>query len=324
MLHLKIAGTGRYLPAEIIPNNFFEGRKLNTYDKTGAVVDAKEVSEKDILRVTGIGERRKSASNECPSDMGYAAAVRAIEKSGIEVGSLAGIIFATVTEDKNFPSAACKIQEKLGARNCFAFDIANACAGFPEALASANSRVLRKLGNYLVAASECLTKMTDYTDLNSTLFSDGAGAAVLVPTEDNLGICAEYSVSDPFGGKLDYIFRDKDKILRMPAGRAVMREATRQMIEASSVLKMDAGWDRADVYIPHQANGRIIDEIEKRVKEEGSVVYRNIEKYGNMSAATCAVALDEAIEDGTICDGKRVIVVSFGAGLVTSGVAIQF
>src|SRR3989344_4370812 len=192
-LHLEIAGTGSYLPEEIIPNEFFTNRLLNQYDSNEQIENKKTLTSEEIVKVTGIKERRKSKPEEYPSDMGFQAAVRAIEVSGIKADSLVGIVLASVTEDVDFPSGACKIQKNLDVKNCFAYDVANACAGFPEALAQANSRVLKVPGNYLVIAAECLTKMTDYDDINSTLFGDGAGAAVLTPTEEQRGILAEYS-----------------------------------------------------------------------------------------------------------------------------------
>jgi len=324
MLHLKIAGTGAYLPEERIPNSFFEGKTLLTYNASGNVIKSSEVTDQSIFEVTGIRERRRSAPDEFPSDMGYKAAVQAIENAGISADSLVGVILATVTEDTNFPSGACKIQKKLGIRNCFAYDVANACAGFPEALAEANARVLRRHGNYLVIASECLTKMTDYSDINSTLFGDGAGAAVLVPTEDHLGILAEDSQSNPYDGGDRFIFRDLQRILRMPEGGNVLRRAVREMLETSKTLKESLGWTKADVYIPHQANGRIVHEVEARVAAEGAIVYKNIDRYGNMSAATCAVGLHECLEKKIIDVGSRVILVAFGGGLVRAGIALQF
>ncbi len=323
-LHLKIAGTGSYLPTDIIDNSYFTQKPLNRYDKEGNVLETRELTDEGIVKVTGIRERRRAKSHETPSYMGHLAAVNAIERAGIKADSLVGIIVATVTEEVNFPSAACKIQEKLGVRNCIAYDISNACAGFPEALAQANSRMLKREGNYLVVAAEKLTGVTDYTDINSTLFGDGAGAAVLAPTVEPVGILAEFSSSDPHDGGLDLIFRDDESHLSMPEGNRVMKAAVREMTECARNLKAQVGWERADVYIPHQANERIIQSVEKNVIADGATVYRTVAKYGNMSAATCPVALDEALRDGTIKEGSKVIMVSFGAGLVTAGTAIQF
>ncbi|MDP3765597.1 MAG: 3-oxoacyl-[acyl-carrier-protein] synthase III C-terminal domain-containing protein, partial [Nanoarchaeota archaeon] len=146
----------------------------------------------------------------------------------------------------------------------------------------------------------------------------------------NKGILAEYSKSNPFDGRDYWIFRDRSGYLRMPEGSNVLKEAVREMLESVRVLKKETGWDRAEVYIPHQANGRIIAGIEARISEEGAIVFKNIESYGNMSSATCAIALDEALREGVIKKGidgtvgSRVIITSFGSGLVTSAVAIQF
>ena len=143
-LHLKIAGTGSHLPEEILPNEYFLGRELKIYDLEDRVIGTKVLENSDdIFGVTRIRERRKSKPCEFPSDLGYLAAVKAIEMSGLKADSLVGIILATVTEECNFPSGACKIQKKLGVRNCLAYDTANACAGFPEALCPANARVVR-------------------------------------------------------------------------------------------------------------------------------------------------------------------------------------
>ncbi len=322
---LEIIGTGSYLPLDIRTNEYFSGVVKCKHDAQGNKLEHRVLSPESIFQVTGIKERRYAGQNEHPSDMGYQASVRALEHSGIEADSIKGIIVASVSEKKNFPSAACKIQKKLGIRNCFAYDMQNACAGFPEAMIEADARACRNEGgNYLVIASEKLSAHTNLEDINSTLFGDGAGAAVLKWSESGKGIVANYSVSDPFDGNDELIFRNEGNYIWMPDGGTVMKLAVRNMLESARVLKERADWKGADVYIPHQANGRILDAVAKRVVDDGAIVYRNIEKYGNMSAATCAVALDEAIRDGTIHEGSRVIITSFGSGLVTSGVAVQF
>ena len=323
--HLEIVGTGSYLPQDIRGNDYFSGIVLWKHDAAGKELEHRVLNPEGIFQVTGIRERRYARSDEHPSDMGYNAAVRALEKSGVSADSVAGIIVATVSEKVNFPSAACKIQKRLGIRGCFAYDIQNACAGFPEALIEADARAYRADGgNYLVIASEKLSAHTDITDINATLFGDGAGAVVLHHSESGKGIVATYSVSDPFDGIDSLIFRNSENCIWMPDGGAVMKLAVRNMLESARFLKERAGWDRADVYIPHQANGRILDAVEKRVTDKGAVVYKNIEKYGNMSSATCAVALDESVCNGTVKEGSRVIITSFGSGLVTAGVAVQF
>ena len=327
MVGLRIAGTGSYLPDEIIGNDFFAGRAMRKYSSSGGVLEEKIIDPEKIFDLTGIRERRKARADEHPSDMGYVAAVRAIEKAGVDAGSIVGIYLASVSESCNFPNGATKIQRKLGIRgSCSSCDVVNACAGFTEALMQARARNFTRKGNYLVVASERLTNLIDYTDINATLFGDGAGAALLVPCDDNQGIVGEYSITEPHDGNDMLIFRDKQGFLRMPEGGTVLRKAVRGMITAAEEIKNGLGWTHADVYIPHQANARIIQGVEKAVKEKSpeSIVYSTIHKYGNMSSATCAIALDEALRDGTIEEGDKVIVASFGSGLVTSAVGIQF
>ena len=266
---------------------------------------------------------------ESVSSMGYLAARMALDRSGTRADELVGIIVATITENINFPCAAAKIQRRLGvpAENCLAYDIALACAGFPEALMQVNSRVLRRPGNYLVVASETMTRETDPEDINSTLFGDGAGAAVLVPTEDHgKGIVGEYSTNDPYGdsGEGIYdVFRDNVGHLRMPNGRAVFKMAVNGMIEASRAVKERAGWDKFDVCIPHQANARILGAVGEKLTRNGIIVYSNIDRCGNMSAATIPVALHEACLEGVVQEGIRVALPSVGSGYSKAAVAMR-
>ncbi len=325
--NLQPIGTGSYLPEQRVKTREFEGRQMWAYDKNEQRVgDARVFTAPKIVEVTGIEERRKSRQDEWPSDMAYHAALAALEDAKIGPDELVGIVFSTVSERRNFPAAAVKTQHRLGARNVqYAFDLQNACAGYPLAIDIANSKSRDCPGYWLAIASEVLTKVNDYDDMNSHLFGDGAGAVVLAPATNGKGVVACYSRSEPFDDQIDMIFRGSViDCIRMPEGNKVMRRAVRSMVESAENLKKKVGWERADVYIPHQANERIIAGVEEQLKGDGAVVYRNIARYGNMSAATCAVALDEARRDGTIKEGSKVIVTSFGSGLVTSGVAIQF
>jgi 3-oxoacyl-[acyl-carrier-protein] synthase-3 len=325
--HLEVVGTGSYLPEKVVRTAEFENRELWAYDSSGnRTGEPRKFNTERLVDLTGILERRISSKNEWPSDIGYLAAKSALEKAGISEDGIVGIIVATVSERENFPSAAVKIQEKLNARNVqVAYDLQNACAGFPIALMTANSISRDISGDWLVIASECLTKVNDYTDINSHLFGDGAGAVILRPTTGNNGIVGIYSTSEPFDNGIKMIFKDPvGGFIRMPDGSTVLKRAVESMTKSVVGLKKMIGWDRADVYIPHQANERIIAGVEKKLKDDGAAVYRNISRYGNMSSATCAVALDEAIEDRTIKEGSRVIITSFGSGLVTSAVGIQF
>lgn len=133
-----------------------------------------------------------------------------------------------------------------------------------------------------------------------------------------------YSKSNPYGGRDRWINRDLKGWLRMPEGQKVLREATKEMVSAAEILKRHLGWEKADVYIAHQANERILAAVEKKVSGEGSIVYRTIAEHGNISSATCFYALDKAIREGVITEGGKVILTAFGGGLVTSAAAIQF
>ncbi len=329
--HLEIVGTGSYLPLQVVGNDEFIDKDLWAYDSFGNPVGgSRRFSAEKIFELTGIRERRKSRADEFPSNMGYVASERALKMARVSADSLVGIVVATVGEKDNFPSAAVKIQHKLGAKNVqVAYDMQNACAGFPLALIQANALSRDFEGNWLVVGSECLTKINDYTDINCHLFGDGAGAVVCKPTITEKGILGSYSRSEPFdveGSKgIEMIFRDsRADCIRMPNGGVVLKRAVGSMVDSARVLKERIFWDKADVYIPHQANERIIAGVERKLKEEGAIVYRTVVKYGNMSSATCPVALDEAVRNETINEGSKVIITSFGSGLVTSAVAVQF
>lgn len=334
---LKVIGTGRYLPDEVIPNSYFEGRDLWNYDGDGKKIgEAIRLTSAKIVDQTGIYERRRAGKNETPSSMAVIAARRALEMADVSPNSLVGIVFASVTEQRNFPSGAAKIQKELEARNVqFAYDMQNACASFPEALMQAESRALRVPGNYLVVAGETLTRLAGEDDINSDLFGDGAGAVVLTTSNGIHGLSAGYSRSDPFDGKLDYIGRDSQDKLRMPAGPKVFKLASRSMVQAMDSLQEEMQWGNLDVGIIHQANGNIIRATANGVgakvitdaspDSDGPVIYQNIQRYGNMSEVTCPIALDECLRGGVIrFNSSRVNMVGVGSGISVSAVAIQF
>jgi 3-oxoacyl-[acyl-carrier-protein] synthase-3 len=178
---LKVIGTGSYLPDRVVKTEDFEGVQMWAYDSSGnRVGEPRTFTASKLIELTGIRERRRSRPNEWPSDMGYNASLNALEMANVSPESLDGIVVATVSERDNFPSAAVRIQEKLGARNVkIAYDLQGACAGFPIALMATNAYARDVPGNWLAVASEALTKVNDYTDINSHLFGDGAGAVVL-------------------------------------------------------------------------------------------------------------------------------------------------
>ena len=340
MQRLMVAGVGNYVPNKIVLTSDFVGIPLNLYEEDGSVRATKTLTIEEALKNTGgIKRRRIAAENEWPSDMGYEAAREALEEARVKPEDLVGILCGTVTQYQNFPNAAQRIQRDIGARNASrVLDVPFACSGFVAALdvAVAYNHVFP--GPYLVIGSEKMSAMVDPTDINSNLFGDGAGAAMLVPVgeEDGRGIVATYLKSDPFDGKDKFVFRDNRGYVRMPNGGAVAKAAVRNMIEAAEILKEIAGWPSIDVVLPHQANGNIIDRVEKRIRDKGVVIYRNIAEYVNMSGATVIVALHDAIKDGTIArrgdvmdgrtveEGSSVVWVAYGVGESVAGAAIQF
>lgn len=322
----KIVGVGHYLPEKVIRNSYFEERNpLFHYDKneerTG---DPIFTSDEWIMKRMGVAERREAGKDEYVHHLGAEAAKRALENAGMEPDSLDGIMLATVTQKEKFPSAAIKVQKLIGARNVKeAFDIGAACAGFPLTLHLADLAVQASHWTYLAIAVDTLRKITDDTDVNAPLFGDGAGAAILSYTSEKRGVLAYSAGSDPFDGKDELIFQGKEEKLRMPEGKYVHREAIESMVSLAEDIKNQLGWSNEDIdlFIPHQANIRILNQVAERLGLEGKV-FINIEKYGNMSPATCAVAYSEAVEQGRIKEGSKVIVVAFGSGLIYTGVGI--
>ena len=328
---MEVAGTGSYLPEKIVRNGDFEGRIFYKYDILGnRIGEGKEITSDKIFEMSGILERRYAGPNETPSSMGTLAAIKAIDDSGIDPNSLVEIILATVTERSTFPSGACKIQQSIGdhyktqINSCIAYDVGAACAGFTIAMGIANSRVSQRRRNYLIVGADDISGVTQEDDQNKFLFGAGAGAVVLTPTTSERGIGGWKSSSNPYNGNLNLIAQDYGNFLRMPEGGKVMKKAIESMVDISKKLKEEVGWNRVDVYIPHQANKRILEGITRKLKGEGSLVYQNIKKTGNSSSATCPIALDKAKREGIISNGDKVIIVAFGSGLVTSAVALQF
>src|SRR3989344_2157627 len=324
----KIVGVGHYLPEKVITNSYFEERNpLFQYDqneeRTGEPIIT---SDEWIMRRMGVAERREAGKDEYVHHLGAEAAKRALCMAGMQPDDLDGIMLTSVTQKTRFPSAAIEVQKLIGARNVKeAFDIGAACAGFPLALYHADLAVQASRGNYLVVAVDTLRKITDDTDANAPLFGDGAGAAILSYTDKREGILANSSGSNPFDGKSGWILQGESGKLRMPEGKSVMREAIESMVSLSKDIKNQLGWDNKDIdlIIPHQANIRILKQVGERLGLEGKV-FINIEKYGNMSPATCAVGMSEAVEQGKIKEGSKAIIVSFGAGLIYTGVGLVY
>lgn len=341
---IGIISTGKYLPSEVIPNSKFEGRELFNYDITGRKDPLSKIECKSewIEKTTGIVERRRAGLLDDAASMGAASIEDALKKMGEDSDFLRGIIGATVTSNR-YPSAACKVGKILeveGNRFDFpAFDLGAACAGYPMAITTAASLMAagQMSGPVAVFSSEYLTREVDYRDKISPLFGDGAGCAIVGRLGNSSGlegriIASSFGSCFDKGDKgladngIDLISRDSNGRLRMPNGQEVFKMAVSNMKHAVKELKEKTGWSNKDIdlVIPHQANLRILKSVARKSGLPWEKVFNNISKYGNMSSATCAVALDEAIEEGRIKEGSNVVVVSFGSGLVTSAVALDY
>jgi len=320
--NVKILGTGSYVPEKILTNADLEKMV--------------ETSDEWITERTGIKERRIIGKNQNLSDLAFEASKKAIEKSKIKVEDIDVIIIATVSGEMPLPATACILQKKLGI-NAVAFDISAACSGFMYGLSVAKSFI--ESGAYktvLLVGGEVLTRITDWTDRNTcVLFGDGAGAMVLQAseTENNvlsihLGADGTYTnlLNIPAGGTAiptTHETVDKKQHFIKMSGKEVFKIAVVKMAEAAKKALELSGKKDEDValYIPHQANLRIIEAVGKRLGVEKKKVYVNVHKYGNMSAATTIIALDEAISSGAAKKGDIITVMAFGGGL-TWGAAV--
>jgi len=321
-----ILGVGKYLPENVLTNADL-ARMVDTTDEW-------------ITTRTGIKQRRIAAENEATSDMAVKAAKSALKNAKLTPEDIDLIIVATITPDMFFPSTACLIQHKLGARHVAAFDIAVACSGFIYGLAIADQFI--KSGVYkhaLVVAAEKLSAVTDWEDRGTCiLFGDGAGAAVLGLVEEGgiLGVTlgADGSKGDllqlPAGGSRMpasmKTVENKLHTIKME-GNVLFKHAVKIMAEAALAVTEPLGLkgDDIDIIIPHQANIRILNALAKRMGvDPAKKVYLNIEKYGNMSAASSAVALTEAVEEGRIKKGDIILMDAFGGGLTWGALIIKW
>ncbi|MDK8180776.1 beta-ketoacyl-ACP synthase III [Paenibacillus sp. UMB4589-SE434] len=317
MRSVGIIGTGKYVPERILTN-----------EDLAQLVDT---NDEWIVSRTGMKERRIAAEHEATSDLAYKAAVRALESSGITAEQLDLIVVCTVTPDMAFPSTACLVQEKLGAKKAAAFDLSAACAGFIYGLATASNFVKTGIYNYtLVIGAECLSRITDYTDRNTcVLFGDGAGAAVLGPVAEGRGFQSFELGADGTGQELLKIegggsrlpasvesLEDKRHYIYMN-GREVFKFAVRIMGSAAEEALAKAGKTKEDIdlFIPHQANMRIIQSAIERLNVPVEKCVINLPRYANTSAASIPIALAEAAEEGRLSEGDTVVLVGFGGGL---------
>ena len=312
-----ILGTGKYVPEKILTNSDLE-KMVDTNDEW-------------IVSRTGIKERHIAASDQATSDLAYEAAIKALESAGMKAEELDLIIVATVTPDSMFPSTACILQDKLGAKKAAAFDLSAACSGFVYSLATATNFIKTGMyNNALIIGADCLSRITDYTDRNTcVLFGDGAGAVVIGEVPQGRGFLSFDLGAEGAGGHLLTIAAGgsrepascdtvsaKRHFIQM-SGSEVFKFAVRIMGSATEAVLAKAGKTKEDIdlFVPHQANIRIIQSAMNRLDLPPEKVIINVDKYANTSAASIPLALVEAAEQGRMKEGDTVLMVGFGGGL---------
>jgi 3-oxoacyl-[acyl-carrier-protein] synthase III len=321
-----LTGWGRYAPAGVLTNADLE-RMVDTSDEW-------------IVSRTGIRERRVAAADETTASMAAVAALRAIAVAGIEPDEIDLILLATLSPDYWMPATAVLVKEAIGNTRATAMDLAAACSGFVYAYATAQAYITSGMARHvLVIGAELLTRFLDYTDRNTCiLFGDGAGAVVLSASDEpggGLGIelttepQGAYMIWLPAGGSKsppsEATISRGEHFIRME-GRETYRFATRTLASTALAAIEHAGLQPADIslFIPHQANVRIIEAVAKGLDLPMERMFVNVDRYGNTSAASIPIALAEAANSGRIKVGDRIVIVAFGAGFTSGAVAIEW
>jgi 3-oxoacyl-[acyl-carrier-protein] synthase-3 len=321
-----VAGTGRGIPATVFTNADFASIGIETTDEW-------------IVERTGI-KQRHIAKTESATDLAAMAAREAMQKAKVQPGEVDLIVLGTASPDRLLPSAAVDLQAALGASRAAAFDVGAACSGFIYGATVAEG--LMMTGGFetaLVVGVEKLSAITDWQDrATCVLFGDGAGAAILKRSKQHKGILSSYVRSDgtlgdllcrPAGGASTPFSADvltaRSQFIRMN-GREVFKHAVRSMSDAATRALDAAKVTGADIdlMIPHQANIRIIEATAKHANIPMEKVYVNVDRYGNTSAASIPIALDEALETGRIREGSTVLLVAFGAGFTWGAMVVRF
>lgn len=322
----SILSVGSYVPKRILSNSELE-LMVNTTNEW-------------IISRTGIHERRIAAGGESTSDMAARAAQVALDRAGLTAEQIDLIIVATVTPDHLFPSTACLVQERIGAKRAAAFDIEAACSGFIYAMEIGQQFIQsRTYETVLVIGAEKLSSIVDWQDRNTcVLFGDGAGAAILQSRSDSHGLLTAYMGADgskghvlrvPAGGSRtpasEASVRNRQHFIQMD-GKETFRNAVQAMHSAAlEVLgRCELDISRIACVIPHQANRRIIDAVGERLGVNSEQLFVNLDRFGNTSAASVAIALDQAVTQGRIKRGDLVLLVVFGAGFTWAAAIIEW
>lgn len=323
--HGTIIGTGSYAPENVMTN-----------DDLAELVDT---SDEWIVTRTGIRERRIS-TGENTSDLAYEAAVRALDKAGLTAKEIDLIICATITPDSFMPSVACIVQGRLGADRAAAFDLTAACTGLVYALVTADKFIASGMySNALIIGAETISKVLDWEDrATCVLFGDGASALVLTATQEKDGVlsanltadgskqayltCPAVSLNNPFIQLGQESPRTK---IEMQA-QEVFKFAVRTIIDNVKIVLKEANLTAEDIkyIIPHQANRRIIEQAAKLGDLPIDKFYLNLHLYGNTSAATIGIALDELVQNAVLKTGDKLILVGFGGGMTSGAVLVEW
>ncbi len=326
MIHARIIGTGSYAPKKVLTNHDLE-----------KLVDT---SDEWIIERTGIKERRVVEKGQSTSDLAYEAGRRALKAARLAAEDLDLILVATMTPDTILPSLGCVVQEKLGAKKAAAFDIYAACSGFIYGLSMASAYIKSEMySNVLLVGAEVLSRFTDWEDRTTcVLFGDGAGAVVLQRHSGKRGVLSTHLHSDgslgslltvPAGGALHpsthYTVDKRMHYIKMKGNETfkvavrALEDVVQEALEHNKVRP-----EEIDLLVPHQANLRIIQAMAQRLNMPMEKVVLTIHKYGNTSAASIPMALDEAVQDGKIKDHTLILLEAFGGGLTWASALVRW
>jgi 3-oxoacyl-[acyl-carrier-protein] synthase-3 len=318
-LEVSITGLGSYAPPRVVTN-----------DELAQYVDT---SDEWIQERTGIRERRMAEKDEALSDVALPAAREALDHAGIEGKDVDLLVVATVTPDMAFPSTAALLADRLGAADAAAYDLSAGCTGFPYALAQAYGMLAGGLAKRaLVVGGDLLSRILDWEDRSTlVLFGDGAGAVVMEPIAEQGFLGFELGADGGGGATLwlpgsgSRIFEDPSRVVKMN-GREVFKFATRVLVQSAQALLERCGVsiDEVDLYVPHQANRRIIDHATKKLGVPSERVVVNVDRYGNTSSGSIPLALADAAADGRLAPGKLVLMTGMGAGLTWGSALIRW
>lgn len=326
MIHARIIGTGSYAPKKILTNHDLE-KMVDTSDEW-------------ITERTGIKERRIADRHQTTSDLAYEASKKALKAAGLDPKDIDLIIAATTTPDMVMPNLGCRIQEKLGAKKAAAFDVYAACSGFIYGLSIASAFIRSGVySNILLVGAELLSRFVDWQDrATCVLFGDGAGAAVLQRHEGRRGVLSTHLHSD--GAYGDFLYVPAGGTLHPPTQETVQKrmhyikmkgnetfkvavraleDVVQEAIEHNKIRPEDI-----DLFVPHQANLRIIQAMAKRLNMPMEKVVVTIHKYGNTSAASIPMALDEAVREGRVKDNDLLLFEAFGGGLTWASALVKW